>query len=118
MLVDDTLGFRHQNVLDITKIPFEEMKDSQTKLWIALDVVIDKSPMNFASELTKYIYRFDGKRLNLTKQKLSFDEYMFLVDSKYLEDVTLCNITVKHLDGSFAVAKNLLNLLWGVKKLK
>ena len=95
-------------------ISIDSMKNNHTKLWITENIYFDEPFKTAASDISKYIFRFDGNYLSLNKQKLSFDEYMFLVKSKNLEEVKLQHCIVRNFDGTFASAVDLLKLLCNV----
>ena len=101
------------------ELDLPKFKDNKIQLWITtcIDIGIFHD-VTRASDLVKYIYRFDGKLLFLAFQELDIKEYMKLVNSNDLESVYLLCVNVKMMDGSFASAEILLKPLLNVKVLQ
>ena len=97
----------------------EAMQSNNIKIWITevLDCSCFSAMFEHASPYLKIIYRFDGKMLSFLGQKLSYDEYMFLVSPHNLEVIYLNRFQIKHSDGSLVTTETLLKHLINVKDL-
>ena len=98
-------------------IDFDELEANHMKLWITESILYHYK--SDASDLSNFLYRFDGDLFDLEEQKLTFEEYMTIIKaSKNIKEVVLVETIVKNLDGLFIATKDLLKPLCGVKNLR
>ena len=78
---------------------------------------VDELPRS-VSILVKYVHRFDISSLNLTFQRLTFDEFLFLTSSTLLVDVKLWSTDVFLDDGRLTPIGDILALMPQLQKFR
>ena len=91
----------------------EKLEKHGSKLWITRSLNCDDFLVGGIkiSHFLKFLYRFDGIKVALRKQQLSYDEYMLFATSKKLEDLRLTDCIVKYSNGSLLTTETLLKPL-------